>query len=401
MKIQIFCGILFGLLCLGGCAEREAWPQLSVEKIAIPADTACVFPSLALSRDHLWMSWLDESDDSLSRLRLAAFDGTVWSEEMIAAEGADWFVNWADFPSVTATPAGNLYTHTLQKSDTAVYAYHIKVRHYNPLNDQWSDAYIPYADRSATEHGFPSFVPLSEERLAMIWLDGRNYVKGGSEEMMLGYTLLENGQAAASSTFLDQRICDCCQTDMAMSSRGLIAVYRDRSPKEIRDIYYSRHINGQWTEPKPVHQDNWKIGGCPVNGPAIAAKGDTVAVAWFTSAGGEARVLASLSYDAGETFSTPSLIDAGKALGRVDIELDEQNRPWVSWIRQAEDTAFIQICSFREDGSKSPALRVQAINPRRASGFPQLTYWQHKLWLAWTATDPHKHLQFLSISLHE
>jgi hypothetical protein len=39
-----------------------------------------------------------------------------------------------------------------------------------------------------------------------------------------------------------------------------------------------------------VHSDNWKIDACPVNGPAIAATGRRVAVAWFTAANDTARV---------------------------------------------------------------------------------------------------------------
>ena len=49
---------------------------------------------------------------------------------------------------------------------------------------------------------------------------------------------------------------------------GPVAVYRDRSPEEIRDISVVRLVDGVWTEPAPVHADNWMIEGCPVNGPA-------------------------------------------------------------------------------------------------------------------------------------
>ena len=57
---------------------------------------------------------------------------------------------------------------------------------------------------------------------------------------------------------LDDDVCTCCQTDMALTSTGPVAVYRDRSPEEVRDIYLARLAPaGSWTEPTPVHED-WR-----------------------------------------------------------------------------------------------------------------------------------------------
>ncbi|MEL7533438.1 MAG: hypothetical protein AAFN10_19145 [Bacteroidota bacterium] len=398
MKLRNFYFIWWTTATLIACNPPISWPTVQVEKLVNPADTASVFPSLSADSQQLWMGWLDEKNKEESSYQIASFDGNNWSSAQRTAQGNDWFVNWADFPTITALNDQHLLLHTLEKSGPDPYAYDIKLR-FRDQRLQWSQALKPYEDSSATEHGFPSFVPLDGERSAAIWLDGRNYAEGGNENMMLAYSEFDQKGHASPTQFLDQRVCDCCQTDMAMSSQGLIAVYRDRSPQEVRDIYLVRQEDDKWTEPKPLHPDNWQINGCPVNGPAIAAKGDTVAVAWFTSAGGEARVLGSLSFDAGKNFSKPSLIDAAQALGRVDIVLDQQNRAWVSWIRKDQDTAQIQLCTFKADGSKSPAYKIHPINPRRKSGFPQLMYWQNKMWLAWTATEPQNQIQIVKITI--
>ncbi len=386
------------VISLGACTGLPSWPEATVEILSNPALPSSVFPSLSANSDQLLMGWLHEADSGQSQYRYAAFDGKAWSGPKTIAAGKDWFVNWADFPSITAWGKQSLLLHTLEKSSPEPYAYDIILR-IKAEDGDFQESFKPYQDSSTTEHGFPSFVPLDGERLAAIWLDGRNYADGGNEEMMLAYSLIDRNGDSSPTQFLDQRICDCCQTDMAMSSQGLVAVYRDRSPKELRDIYIVRQEGESWTTPKAVHEDNWQINGCPVNGPAIAASGDTLAVAWFTSAGGEARVLGSLSFDAGESFSKPTLIDAAQALGRVDIELDQQNRPWVSWIRKTQDTAQIQFCTFRADGTKSPPINIHEINPRRKSGFPQLLYWQKNMWLAWTATEPQNQIQIVKITI--
>jgi hypothetical protein len=37
-------------------------------------------------------------------LRFALKKGDGWSAPRVIAEGANWFVNWADFPSMVALP---------------------------------------------------------------------------------------------------------------------------------------------------------------------------------------------------------------------------------------------------------------------------------------------------------
>ena len=90
-------------------------------------------------------------------------------------------------------------------------------------------------------------------------------------------------------------------------------VYRDRSENEIRDIYYTRRVNGSWMPPQTVFADNWEIAGCPVNGPAVAAEGNSVAVAWFSSPGESGpQVKVSFSGDNGKRFNKPIRIDGGR-----------------------------------------------------------------------------------------
>src|SRR5690606_40868449 len=63
-------------------------------------------------------------------------------------------------------------------------------------------------------------------------------------------------------------VCDCCQTSVALTSRGPLLFYRGRSPDEVRDVLVSRLEGNVWTAPRRVHADDWVVGGCPVNGPS-------------------------------------------------------------------------------------------------------------------------------------
>jgi hypothetical protein len=118
---------------------------------------------------------------------------------------------------------------------------------------------------------------------------------------------------------------------------GPVAVYRDRSTFEIRDIYVTRFVDGAWQPGVPLAEDNWEIPGCPVNGPSISASGNFVAAAWFTAAGGEPKLKLRISADGGVSFGDVIEVDAGKLLGRVGTVAVGENEVAVSWLRTAED----------------------------------------------------------------
>ena len=89
---------------------------------------------------------------------------------------------------------------------------------------------------------------------------------------------------------IDGLVCECCQTDITITDKGPIGVYRDRSEKETRDIYITKLENDVWSKGKPLHLDNWKINGCPVNGPVITGSNNDITVAWYTRAGGRSNI---------------------------------------------------------------------------------------------------------------
>jgi hypothetical protein len=170
-----------------------------------------------------------------------------------------------------------------------------------------------------------------------------------------------------------------------MTTRGPVAVYRDRSDDEIRDMAVSRLVGGAWTEPRAIHADGWKIDFCPVNGPSISAMGDTIAIAWFAAPNDSARVQVVFSTDAGATFGAPIRIDGGQPTGRVDIELLDGGAALVSWVeRTGGDAAEVWARVVRRDGRTDPQLVVSASNATRSSGFPRMARTADGVMMAWT-----------------
>ena len=161
-------------------------------------------------------------------------------------------------------------------------------------------------------------------------------------------------------------------------------VYRDRSAQEVRDIALVRYEKGVWTKPRTVHRDNWVIAACPVNGPAISARDNRVAVAWFTASGDKPRVYVAFSRNAGDAFAAPIQVDDGAPAGRSDVQLLPDNSALVSWLERAGDRAEVRIRRIYQDGRRGAARTVATSSAERASGFPHIIWRGRDVVFAWT-----------------
>lgn len=357
------------------------------EPIGSPAAPGSAEPNLAVAPGgKVYMSWLEPADSGHA-LRVASYSQGRWSQPSTVRGGRDFFVNWADFPSIRVVGDGRLAAHWLQRTGKGTYAYGVRISHSTDDGKTWSAPVVPHGDTSQTEHGFVALWR-DGDRTGAAWLDGRKFDKAGhspSNEMTLrSSTIGVNGELGAE-TLLDARVCDCCQTAAAVTLNGPIVAYRDRSQDEIRDIYVVRRIAGKWSAPEPVYRDNWKIAACPVNGPAIAADGNRVALGWFTAAGDSARVKVAFSTNGGARFKPPVRIDDGTPAGRVDVALLSDGSALVSWIeRTGGDTAAVRVRRVRSDGRAGAAMTVATSSAARASGFPRMAISGETAFFAWT-----------------
>ena len=368
-------------------------------EIASPAGAGAGAPNLFADADgRVYMSWLEPADSAVAAastrkgefaLRFAVLDDAgEWSAPQTIVKASDLFVNWADFPSIIRTGAGTLVAHWLQRTGENTYAYAVRTAVSSDDGASWSVPVTPHSDVSPTEHGFVSLLPGTEGNTDVFWLDGRKYAAGShgaaSNEMTLRHAVLSTAGAVSGESELDARACDCCQTGAARTTSGAVVVYRDRSDAEIRDIYIVRQEGAEWSAPARVHADEWKIDACPVNGPSVSARGDELAVAWFTAARDTPKVNVSFSADGGRTFGEPVRVDAGGAEGRVDVELLTDGSALVTWIERTDAGAEIRLRTIARDGTAGPAVSAAAASAERAAGFPRAVIGGEYAVLAWT-----------------
>ena len=382
------------LLLAGSGRASAGESQTRVQDLVSPASHNSAFPQLAEDgKGGVYMTWIETLKDGAGhRLRLAhRKEGGVWSEASTVQEGKTFWRNWADFPGVGVFPDGSVMVHWLARSGEGTYDYNVNARISRDGGKTWGEPFLVNTDGKKAEHGFVSFAP-TLRGLAVVWLDGRE-TKGMSHDaadhsagggaMTLRFAEFLSDGSRVREFVLDSKVCDCCQTAVVNTPKGLLAAYRDRSDNEFRDISLVRP-EAVKPEPRDFSKDGWKINACPVNGPALASRGDIVSSAWFTMGGGKARVKAAVSNDGGDTFSPPIEVDATFPTGRVDIAMLPSGISLLSWLGRGQGGAEIKAAFLGTDGALRPAFKVAAASLSRAAGFPRLELSGQEVVFAWT-----------------
>lgn len=387
-------------IALAGALAPVSGRQLApdVTRIDSPAGPNSLAPQLSVSSRGVLMSWIERNGDTAT-LKFAERTEKGWTPAITVASGTNWFVNWADVPSVMRLSSGALAAHWLQKSADSTYAYDTRLSFSTDDGTTWSKSVTPHSDGTATEHGFASLVELANGQLGLVWLDGRAMTPGPE---MAGHDMGAMGLRFASfepsktpgvawkqtaESLIDARVCECCPTAFAVSDAGPIAAFRNRSDTEVRDIHVSRLVNGTWTAPKAVHEDNWKINACPVNGPALATSGRRVALAWFTGVGGQNHAYVAFSGDGGATFAPPIRVDDAGTLGRVDAAFLPDGFAIITWIERTTTGSEFRWRRVSSAGATTKAFTVAPISSSRSSGYPRMAVNGDTLTFAWVDTE--------------
>ncbi len=378
---------------LSGCASEKEKDILSITTMESPADSVSLAPYLFTDKnEQVYLSWISRQTGK-STLQYSVLRADGWSPAQAIASGSNWFVNWADYPLLAGDGASSMIAHYLEKSENGKYTYDIKLRVSADSGKSWSEPILLHDDGKKAEHGFVSMAAF-EENYFVAWLDGRNAVmeenenghEGHQGQMTVRGAIVDKSGKKVQEWVLDNKVCDCCQTSTVITANGPVVIYRDRSDTEIRDMSIVRLVNGEWTKPQSIYADNWKIEGCPVNGPRIAALGNNMAIAWFSSPNENSQVKLVFSNDGGASFSEPIQVNKEKAIGRVDIEMIDENTAWVSWMEGSQ----IKAARVNRKGKIEKSIDIATTSESRSSGFPQMTRSGNRLIFAWTDAQEKK-----------
>jgi hypothetical protein len=358
-----------------------------VVELDLPTEARCMAPRFGGD----WLSWVEVTEEDgwvLAAARLASVDEP---ERVVlgTAEEGEWFVNWADRPVMSVGANGAWIASWLRTSGEGAYAYDAVVAVSIDQGKRWTNPAKLHSDKVEGEHGFVSLLPREGAGWAACWLDGRAMGGGHDDhghpagDMQLRFAHVDMEGQPVEERVLDERVCECCPTAMApLPGGGAVIIYRDRGAREVRDfsyVYCTDRKLDRWSSPRAVHEDGWRVDGCPVNGAALATHGERLAVAWFTLGTDDTpRVLCAWWDAKREAFGDPVRVDAGEPLGRIDAAMLPSGEVAITWLAKTEgpDAAEwrLAVGSDAEGGFESQALletsasRASGISALRADG---------------------------------
>lgn len=389
--------VLFAALAIASCSDEPrpvvatkhpthkpiaapvADGDLLASPVRFPFSGATVEPNITGDGGGGFLvSWIEKGTTGFI---FAPYRGGSWFQPRMIAHGK-LLVNKADFPSIAVAPQDTLYAQWVETKGGE--ATSIRVAQSTDNGATWSTPLRPHKD-VAGEFGFASLLPLADRSAQLVWVDASSPDANALHAATIG----ADGKLS-EPVVVDPRICDCCQTAVAMTDDGPIAAYRDRSADEIRDISIVRLTPNGWTAPKTLHADNWKIAACPVNGPQLDAKGKNVVAAWFTLGGGRPHVNVAFSSDSGATFGQPVVVDEGDPAGHVDVALVDDGAAIVTWVERAGDSTRIEARRVRADRTSGKPLVIAELKSQTSPGFPRLAVSKQNVAVVWNGggTEP-------------
>lgn len=389
-----------------GAAPADPAKPHAVHEWPLPSSAGSAQPDLAATADgRLLLSWISSVEGRRNALQFVATgeDGHWQSAPRTIAVGDSLMANWANTPHIAQTADGALWVQFMQKLGEG-HAGNVALSRSVDGGFNWASPIAVNDDGVEAEHGFAALWPASRDTIGVAWLDGRDNVEGemhhddgagmkhGGGDMHAGgrtavrAAVFDMNLQRSGEAVVDAKTCDCCQTAIAATARGPLLVYRDRSDREIRDIAAVRYDGKAWGKPVPVHADGWKMTGCPVNGPAVAADGNAALVAWYTEADGKPSVRVARSEDAGDSFGAPVAIDEGEQVqGRVALALDAR-QAWILWIREDAAGQSLWLSRRTPDLKREyQRLEVAKLQGRgRGTGFPKIALRGSEGYAVWT-----------------
>jgi hypothetical protein len=384
-----------------------------------PAGPGAFAPMLVADGDGFLATWIEPLTPAGHRVRVARWDGRFWTFPATIRESAGLFANWADVPGVVRAPDGSLYAWWLEKSAADTYAYDVHLARSTDQGASFRSLGVLHEDRSAVEHGFVS--ALAEGTgVRFYYLDGRGTAAGAPMQLR---TVLVEGEKIGPSELVDESVCDCCATAAVGLANGTAVAYRDRTADEIRDVQVAIRPTTGAARTRAVGNDRWKIAGCPVNGPALAAlpappalpavpavtgarqDGQELAVAWFSAPGDRPRMTFARSLDGGATWSPPELLApsaGGKPMGQLALApLAPPGRGFaIAWLEGVAGGSEIRLALVDANGKVGASQPIARTGAGRAAGIPRLAAAANRLALLWvdnTAPDG-KSLRFAARS---
>src|SRR5262245_38953096 len=132
-------------------AAPPPW-TIKVEPLTVPAGMRSNEPQLSVSSRGVLLSWV-EPGDKMASLKFAERTSAGWSEAKQVASGGNWFLSYADMPTVLRMRDGTLVANWYLSTNPLAEGYDILLAYSKDEGKSWSRPIKPHRDKAKTQHG--------------------------------------------------------------------------------------------------------------------------------------------------------------------------------------------------------------------------------------------------------
>ena len=376
------------MVLVGGETIAQPVAAVGFSQIENPAGRDSLAPTISAGpKGELILSWL-ESHAPQMWLRYSEWQGRGWGPVQTVVQRSN-FDTYAEAPSIVqALQSGALLAVWAEKKKEGnKQGNYLLCAVSRDHGKTWSEPRRVHTDASISEHSFSSVVANETGGATMVWLDARDY-SAEKRYRLMSAEISSTGKVSDETT-IDADVCTCCPTSLTRTSKGLLTVYRGHNADQIRDTMSARKVGEAWDKPSRVRAEDWKINGCPVNGPTVNGRDNEAAVVWFTAKDDKPQVENAFSSDGGQTFGDAHLLDSPKdgsrPIGHITAALLPDGKQLVVWIRQSGGGAQLVTQEITKDGATSE-LKVVTKGAARALGYPHMDVSGANAVLTWGGT---------------
>lgn len=236
-------------------------------------------------------------------------------------------------PKIVVTKAGAVYVSWTKKLSQH-HAGHIRFSRSLDGGKTFTQPVQVNSDSAEITHRFDSMAVNNRDYIYIAWIDGRDKAEAeqagrpfDGASLYYSYSS-DGGRSFHAEKKITDHVCECCRVILKIDPKQMpVVIWRHVFDGQIRDPALSQFAAKD--KPGPVERisaDNWKIDGCPHQGPAlsIAPKG-AYFMTWFTGAETHKGLFFSSSFDQGKTFSAPHPFGNPTQSSHPDILADEQS----------------------------------------------------------------------------
>ncbi|MGH9022329.1 MAG: sialidase family protein, partial [Acidimicrobiia bacterium] len=319
--------------------------------------------------------------------------GKTFADPVVASPATERVMSSTVAPTQLAVDSKGrvlvLYGHDVAGADPAVFEYGRTVLHLVASDDGAKAFGSPVevgaeaVEGAFTTMGMHNLFVAPDDDVYVTWLDDREQIAaaiaakgkpaskeghGADEEPPVHLRMArsdDGGRSFARSVLVTKPTCACCGTKTAQGKDTALFASTRSDWKELKESYdsvrdpflsVSKDDGITWAEPTKIHDDGFKISGCPdiSAGLAVDSQGRLHA-AWYTGTEREPGpgVYYAVSDDQGASFSKPLalLTDAWVPYGDVKLSIDGSDNAWVAFEDRRGDDDQIRLVRIAPDGT--------------------------------------------------